>query len=37
MGQPATDSRSALATMVVRAAETAGVTLHITDNGLTWT
>jgi hypothetical protein len=35
-GAPAGDSRSALATMVVRAAATAGMALQITDNGLAW-
>jgi hypothetical protein len=35
-GQPASDSRSALVTMVVRSAEAAGVTLRITETGLAW-
>jgi hypothetical protein len=35
-GGGAADSRSALATMVVRAATAAGMTLSITDNGLAW-
>jgi hypothetical protein len=35
-GGIAADSRSALATMVVRAAAAAGMTLSITDNGLAW-
>lgn len=35
-GAPAADSRSALATMVVRAAWMAGVTLNVADNGLAW-
>jgi hypothetical protein len=35
-GAAAADSRSALATMVVRAAAAAGVAVRITDNGLAW-
>jgi hypothetical protein len=36
-GAPPTDSRSALAAMIMRSAESAGVSLAVTENGLAWT